>query len=147
MHYQKLTSIRTGGGRFLCIPIQPQQACVAPQGIICRPVQTPAIRASHSPFCPSVLCGEPEAEQCDSVKSVVITFTTGTIRQWEWSGFSLASVSVHVSMASPSFTTAVDCHLQGDRDLLGKSSRYHTSEIVQDDRNEEGNSLLFSKTC
>lgn len=57
MHYRKLTSVRMGGGRFLCIQIQAQWAQAALQGIICSPVQTLLIRVSRSPFCLTIsLC-------------------------------------------------------------------------------------------
>jgi len=58
MHYQKLTSIRMGGGRFLSIQIQAQRAQAALQGITSSPVWTLSIWASRSPFCLlfSIIC-------------------------------------------------------------------------------------------
>lgn len=43
MHYQKLTSVWMGGGRFLCIQIPAQRAQAALQGITC-------ILYKHYPF-------------------------------------------------------------------------------------------------
>lgn len=55
MHYQKLTAIHTGGGRFLCIQIQAQRAHAALQGITWSPVKTSPIRVPYSPFCLSII--------------------------------------------------------------------------------------------
>lgn len=55
MHHQNLTAIHTGGGRFLCIQIQAQQAHAALQGITWSPVKTLPIWVSYSSFFPRVL--------------------------------------------------------------------------------------------
>lgn len=171
MHYWKLTSIRMGGGRFLCIQIGAQQAQAALQGITHSPVQTLSRSASRSALCLSYhlvlfmrIWGRKQKNNLltpwnqppsDSERA------TETIRKQEWSGFSLSLfLSLFPLCAHHHSSWLLCCRTtisgaaeaerytftfpQGDHYVLDKSCRCYTLETAQDGHNERHNSLPSS---